>query len=265
MTTQGGFRVRLDAVAAIADPVDRAFAAGELGLEIRAESERAMSQAGRLRGEAIAAARRDHGWTQAQAGKRFGLTPGRVSQLERLAAGGEPEPVPPVVTGWAGGDQAVLASIAICGSEADGSRIEQVRAAVVALAELLIRRRYEVSHGPQGVGAEVITWIADHQHPDGLDAARGIFGHENVVRDADYMLIVGGGGGTMTEAEIAISTGKRLLPMPASGGTAETIYMRMARDAGLRQWLPRDTFQALLLADASEYAQMAEAVIGKEG
>ena len=256
---EAGFRGRLDTVAAISDPVERAVAAADIGIQIRAEAERAMGEAGRLRGEAIIAARREHGWTQVQAGQRFGLTPGRVSQLERLATAGGPEPVPPVVTGWAAGEVPVVASIAICGSLG-----EPAGAAVRALAELLMRRRYEVSHGPQGVGAEVLTWIADHHHPDGLDAVRGILGHENVVRDADYVLIIGGGSGTLTEAEVAISAAKHLLPMPSSGGTAETIYMRMARDAALRDWMPRARFEALLLADANEFAEIAEAVVGRK-
>ena len=88
MTMEAGFRGRLDTVAAISDPVERAVAAADIGIQIRAEAERAMGEAGRLRGEAIIAARREHGWTQVQAGQRFGLTPGRVSQLERLATAG---------------------------------------------------------------------------------------------------------------------------------------------------------------------------------
>jgi hypothetical protein len=155
--------------------------------------------------------------------------------------------------------------VAICGSRSAGTNADHIGAAVLSLAELLMHHRYAVSHGPVGIGAEVLTYIADHHHPDGLDAVRGIIGHANVVRDADYVLVIGGGPGTLSEIDTAFSTGKRVLPMPLSGGTAARAYMRMLGEAPLRAWLPDSVFSALATADAARFAELAAAVIAEEG
>jgi hypothetical protein len=94
---------------------------------------------------------------------------------------------------------------------------------------------------------------------------RGIIGHANVVRDADYVLVVGGGSGTQSEIDTAFSAGKRVLPMPLSGGTAARAYMRMLGEAPLRAWLPDSAFSALATAHAVQFAELAAAVIAEEG
>ncbi len=242
-------RTRLDVAASIADPIERARALSALLADLQAET------------KAAAGARRDaieealsSGMTQDQLSKAIGVTPGRISQMRRADAPA------PVLTGWRLTEPGPAAAhVALCGSRAPGTNAEQIDAAILSLAELLMRQRYAISHGPVGVGAEVLTYIADHYHPDGLVAVRGIIGHANVIRDAEYVLVVGGGSGTQSEADTAIDAGKRLLPMPTSGGTAARIYMRQLGEPSLRAWLPDATFSALATADAARFAEIAEA------
>jgi hypothetical protein len=249
---------QLEAAAGIADPVERVRVLARLVTRY----EGLVRDAARLRRKAIIDALAVPGVTQEQLARSLGVSPGRISQMRKAAAGTAAEPV---VTGWLAeaGDQPP-ARVAICGSRAAGVNAGHVDAAVTALAALLMRRRYAVSHGPTGVGAEVLTLIADQHHPAGLNTVRGIIGHPNVVRDSDYVLVIGGGAGTQAEIDAAASTGKRLLPMPLSGGTAARTYMTMLGDQPLRAWLTDATFSALATADAAQFAELAEAVIEEE-
>jgi len=225
-----------------------------------------VRDAARLRREAIIDALAVPGMTQEQLARVLGVSPGRVSQMRKAAAGTVTDTTERVVTGWsAEPGQDPPAQVAICGSRSAGTNAGYIDAAIPSLAGLLMRRRYAVSHGPTGVGAEVLTYIADHHHPAELSAIRGIIGHPNVVREADYVLVVGGGGGTQSEIDTAISMGKRLLPMPLSGGTAARTYMTMLGDAPLRAWLSDATFSALATADAGQFAELAETVIAQGG
>jgi hypothetical protein len=248
----------LDAAASIADPVDRVRALAR----IVTLYEGLVKDAARLRRQAIADALAT-GLTQDQVARALGVSPGRVSQMRRAAG---PPTDARVVSGWLaepGPDSPV--SVAICGSRSPGASAGHVDAAVLSLAGLLMRRRYVISHGPVGVGAEVLTWIADEHHPAGLEAVRGIIGHGNVVRDADYVLVVGGGAGTQSEVDTAFGAGKRVLPMPLSGGAAARAYMRMLSGEELRAWLPDAEFSALATAGAAQFAELAETVMGREG
>jgi hypothetical protein len=253
-----GDQSRLDTAASIADPVERA---GEL-TRLLSEYQALFNRAAKLRREAIDQAL-SAGMTQDQLAKAIGVSPGRISQMRKTTA--DTDSPTPVVTGWAAEPGPVLARIAICGSRAPGTSSEHVSAAVPALAELLMRCRYAVSNGPVGIGAEVLTYIADQHHPEGLEAVRGIIGHANVIRDADYVLVVGGGSGTQSEADAALDAGKRVIPMPLSGGAAARIYMRLLGDSPLRAWLPDAAFSALATATAARFAELAEAAIAKEG
>jgi hypothetical protein len=253
---------QLDAAAALADPVERVRALARLG----ARYEGLVRDAARLRREAIIDALAVSGVTQEQLARALGVSAGRVSQMRKAAAGAAAQANEPVVTGWSiepGPD--APAQVAICGSRSAGTSAGYIDAAIRSLAGLLMRRRYAISHGPVGVGAEVLTYIADQHHPAGLSTVRGILGHPNVVREADYVLVVGGGSGTQSEIDTAISMGKRLLPMPLSGGAAARTYMTMLGDAQLRAWLSDATFSALATADADQFAQLAETVIAQGG
>lgn len=254
-----------EAAAAIADPLERARAYSHLVSHL----EDLKREAARGRNAAVSEAI-DAGIKQEQVAAAMSVTPGRISQMRKAALGqpgAEPDQAGPVVTGWAAGPGPVAARIAICGSPRGlkDAEAEQVAAVVPALAELLMRCRYAVSIGPVGVGAEVLTYIADKFSPDDLDAVRGIIGHPNVVRDADYVLVVGGGAGTQSEADTALAAGKRVLPMPASGGAAAQVYMRLITDAPLRAWLPEAVFKDLSTASAEKYAELAETAIAARG
>jgi hypothetical protein len=240
----------MEAAGSIADPLERARVLTDL------------LAAHRTAGDAMAAMRRDAinaalaaGVTRDQVASALGVSGPRISQMRRVA---DPEPSPAVVTGWQGKDPAPVAAIAITGSRGGDTDAEAISAAALALAGLLLRRAYSLSHGPVGVGAEVITYIADTHSPDGLDHVRGVLGHDNVVKDADYVLIVGGGKGTLIEADTALAAGKRVLPMPATGGTAAEIYMRQLRNPQLRAWLTDTDFSALATATGQQFADIAE-------
>jgi hypothetical protein len=180
----------LDAAASVADPVERARALTQL----IGDYQELVTTATALRREAVTAAL-GGGMTQDQVARAIGVTPGRISQMRKAAAGkAAADAAEPVITGWLAADPSrAPAHVALCGSRAASTNGEHIDATVTSLAELLMRQRYAVSHGPVGVGAEILTRIGDQYHPDGLDAVRGIIGHANVVRDADYVVIVGGG------------------------------------------------------------------------
>jgi hypothetical protein len=135
--------------------------------------------------------------------------------------------------------------LAICGSRCVGVDNAAVDTAISVVSRLLMNKRCEVDHGPIGVGMEIMTYIADHYRPPSLLAAVGVFGRANVVRNADFVLILGGGHGTLDEVDLAISMGKRLIPFPRTEGAARHAYDRMSRDVSLRSWLPDEIFTAL--------------------
>jgi hypothetical protein len=135
--------------------------------------------------------------------------------------------------------------IAICGSRSAGTNPRVIDAAIRSLARLVMVRRLLVNHGPIGVGIEVITHIADHYQPPGLRGAVAIFGRRNVIFDAEYVVLIGGGAGTQAEADIAMSLGKRILPLGASGGSASSIYHQILRDSRLSGWMTDGTRESL--------------------
>ncbi|GAB3751934.1 hypothetical protein [Microlunatus parietis] len=238
----------LKGAAEIEDPIERARTLSRLLTQYQA----AVTDASRMRRQAIEEALAA-GMTQDQVAKAVGLTPGRISQMRKAGAPS------PVITGWSLAASAEQPHhVAICGSRTDDAPRQIVDAAVRALAGLLLRHRFQVNHGPVGVGTEVLTYIADNDKPPGLTTIGGIIGHANVVRDVEYMLIVGGGKGTLVEAHLALSANQKILPMPASGGTAARVYEMLERDPKYRTWLSDESFAALATANADEYAQIVE-------
>lgn len=135
--------------------------------------------------------------------------------------------------------------LAICGSRAVGTDDEVIDSAIRALARLVFTRQCIVSHGPVGIGIEVMTYIADHYHPPDVTVAVAVFGHHNVVRTVDLVLVVGGGAGTQDEIDLALSMGKKIIALPASGGTAMRFHDQARRDPRLRAWIPGQAFAAL--------------------
>lgn len=135
--------------------------------------------------------------------------------------------------------------VAICGSRAEGVNGSVVDAAVRSLARLVMVRHLRVNHGPVGVGIEVMTHIANHYQPPGLRAAVAIFGHRNVVFDADFAIFVGGGSGTRAEADLALSMRKRIIPYGASGGSAGTVLQHVLRGDGLTTWMPAEAVSTI--------------------
>ena len=244
----------LKGAAAIDDPIERARTLSRLLTEYQA----VVTNASKLRRQAIEEALAS-GMTQDQVAKAVGLTPGRISQMRKAGAPS------PVVTGWS------LAAtteqphhVAICGSRAADAHEEVIDAAIRSLAGLLLLYRFQVNHGPVGVGIEVLTYIADHDKPPGLDTLGGIIGHANVIRGVEHVLIVGGGKGTLVEAHLAISANQKILPMPTSGGTAARVYEMLERDPKHRAWLNDETFKALATANANEYARIVEREITRK-
>jgi len=148
--------------------------------------------------------------------------------------------------------------LAICGSRGADTDNQVIDAAVRSLARLILTHRFQISHGPVGVGIEVMTYIADHYRPPDFTVAVGLFGRPNVVRDAHYVLVIGGAAGTQDEIDLAVSMGKRIIALPASGGTALRFHRRASRDPRLRAWLSDEEF-ALLDASANLESLAGEA------
>jgi hypothetical protein len=135
--------------------------------------------------------------------------------------------------------------IAICGSRAPDTDASVIDAAVRCLARLVMSKGYQVTHGPVGVGIEVMTYIADQYRPPDVALALGLFGHRNVIQDAQYVIVLGGASGTQTEIDLALSMGKKIIALPCSGGTARRFYHQAARDERLRSWMADEYFTAL--------------------
>lgn len=146
--------------------------------------------------------------------------------------------------------------IAICGSRSSGTNPLVIDAVVRSMARLVMLRRLLVNHGPIGVGIEVITYIADHYQPPGLRGAVAIFGRRNVIFDAEYVVVIGGGSGTQAEADIAMSMGKRILPLGASGGSAKAVYHQALRVPRLSDWMTDGTRETL--TDCADLGNDAE-------
>lgn len=159
-----------------------------------------------------------------------------------------------------------LVKVAICGSRAPDTDAGVINAAIRCLARLVMSNGYQVSHGPVGVGIEVMTYIADQYRPPDIAHAFGLFGHRNVIRDAEYILVLGGAAGTQTEIDLALAIGKKVIPLPSSGGTARRFYHRAAQDLRLRSWIPDEHFTILNTTTdpAEDYVRIVEQLIGNE-
>jgi hypothetical protein len=155
--------------------------------------------------------------------------------------------------------------IAICGSRTADTDHAVVDSTVRALAKLVMLQGYDIHHGPVGVGIEVMTYIADHFHPPDFTVAVGRFGRPNVIRDAHYVVVVGGSSGTQDEVDLAIVMGKKVIPMPASGGTARRVYHQAANDPTLLAWMP-DTAAASLAdcKDGDDFAHIVHNLIATD-
>lgn len=197
----------------------------------------------------------------------LGLAPAEALVSAIRAAQPGAVPPPPALPGAAGASQArqsctAPARLAICGSRAADTDDQVIDAGIQALARLVFTRRCVVSHGPVGIGIEVMTYIADHYRPPEVIAAVGVFGHRNVVQTADLILVVGGGPGTQDEIDLALSMGKNVIAFPASGGAARRFHDQARHDPRLHAWMPDETFAALeALAGPAQSASAA----GKHG
>jgi hypothetical protein len=72
-----------------------------------------------------------------------------------------------------------------------------------------------------------------------------IFGRRNVISDAQYVVIVGGGTGTRAEADLASAVGKRVVPYRASGGTAQAVLQQLRRHPASNSWIPSEALATL--------------------
>ncbi|RFU40212.1 hypothetical protein DZF91_18205 [Actinomadura logoneensis] len=156
--------------------------------------------------------------------------------------------------------------VAICGSRAHDTDASVINAAIRCLARLVMSNGYQVSHGPVGVGIEVVTYIADQYRPPEIAQAFGLFGHRNVIHDAEYVLVLGGAAGTQTEIDLALAVGKKVIPLPGSGGTARRFYHRAAQDPRLRSWISEQDFTALNVTTdpAEDFVRIVEQLITNE-
>lgn len=164
---------------------------------------------------------------------------GEIYPAPRLPADGPP-------------DAERVPTVAICGSRAPGTDGCLIDAAVRHLARLVLTRGWQVRHGPVGVGIEVMIYIGDHYRPPGVSGVVGLFGRRNVVRDADVVVVVGGGAGTQDEVDLAVSLNRKVVALPASGGAARHVHEQAGQDRRLRDWMTDEEFDALGRCDTAE-------------
>jgi hypothetical protein len=165
-------------------------------------------------------------------------------------------------TGWLRPDSDTQEwSIAICGSRAADTDGVLLDGCVHALGRLLTRLRCRVSHGPLGIGIEVMTWIADHYHPPGLDCVLGTVGRLNVIRPADYVLVLGGASGTRDEVHLATALHKMIIPCPATGGTARHTYELLPHADTGPVLQDRDLAELGGITNGEDYARIVERLL----
>lgn len=197
----------------------------------------------------------------------IGLAPAKVVVLDILSRPRELDGEGATTTGW----YRPISTrrplrVAICGSRSVGSNDAVIDNAVHSISRLLMNHPCQVAHGPMGIGIEIMTYIADHYRPPKLLAAVGIFGRPNILRNADFVIIVGGGYGTLDEVDLAISMSKQLIPFAGSGGAARHAFERMSANVELRAWLPQNVFTALgTCTSGDEYAMIVEQLFVETG
>lgn len=166
-------------------------------------------------------------------------------------------------TGWYGDGRTPVKQVALCGSRSSEADDCALDSAVRALGAMLARVPLNVCHGPLGIGVEIVTFIADNYRPPGLAVAVGIIGHQNVVRNADFVLVLGGGHGTMVECDLAAAMAKTIIPFPASGGSALSWYEHMKSNGCVGKGISEAEYSTLAEADAGQYGLIVEKVLAQ--
>ncbi|WP_106249294.1 AfsR/SARP family transcriptional regulator [Allonocardiopsis opalescens] len=138
-----------------------------------------------------------------------------------------------------------MVTLAICGSRVTGSDDAMLDSCARALGGHLAGRAVHLVHGPVGIALEIVAHMGEAATRAQRRGGLGTLGHADVVRDADYVVVLGGGVGTQQEVDTALALGKRVIPVPASGGVARAVHRRMGVDVGLRSWMPDAEFTAL--------------------
>lgn len=101
----------------------------------------------------------------------------------------------------------------------------------------------------QPVGTRYVQFFGDRGIPGlGIEGERRVrlrgglveehSGHENLLRVVDVAqiaVIIGGWGAALRQAELALSQGKPVLPVPGSGGNAREAYRRLMQE-GVEDW-----------------------------
>jgi transcriptional regulator with XRE-family HTH domain len=152
--------------------------------------------------------------------------------------------------------------VAICGSRAAGTDEALIDATVAELARLVVAQNLEVNHGPVGVGIEVMTYVADQFRPSGFSMTAALFDHENVVRSAGLILVVGGGAGTAAEVTLARQAGKMIVPFPRTGGTASRCFELIRADPRHRGGLPDSVLDEIAVCENSaQYGMLVERIV----
>lgn len=152
--------------------------------------------------------------------------------------------------------------VAICGSRAAGTDGALIDATVAELAQLVVAQNLQVSHGPVGVGIEVMTYVADQFRPPGFSMTAALFDHENVVRGADLLLVVGGGFGTAAEVTLARQVGKTIVPFPRTGGTASSCFELMRVDPRHRGGLAESVLDEIgSCENSAQYGMLVERIV----
>jgi hypothetical protein len=140
-------------------------------------------------------------------------------------------------------------TVAICGSRAPLCDQQTLDETVAALARVIATHDVSVSHGPTGIGIEVMTYVADQFRPPGFTMTTARFGRENVIAGCSLVVVTGGGTGTAVEAEIARARGIPILPFAPTGGTAGRLHDELTtHDTGLAADLEQCTTAAQFAA-----------------
>lgn len=162
----------------------------------------------------------------------------------------------------AGGRERSRLRVAICGSRVAGTDGALIDATVAELARLVVAENLEVSHGPIGVGIEVMTYVADQFRPSGFTMTAALFEHENVVRGADLLLVVGGGAGTAAEVTLARQAGRPIVPFPRTGGTAGRCFEQMRADPRHHGGLAGSVLDEIAACENSaQYGMLVERIV----
>ena len=121
-----------------------------------------------------------------------------------------------------------LQRIAICGNpERSGDLKPAALEAVTACARVLSRYSVRLVHGPRGAGIMVANQCHNEFQSRSVSSELVFVDRERIVKNADLVIVIGGGFMTGVEVDIAAALRLSIAAIPGTGGVADQLAERI--------------------------------------